>query len=83
MHLRHNCSSSNNSSEAFLSCDVFSNCVLSLPVRALSLVQVLRNVASLTMMDFPVEIVKAQLLKSIGRTPMGDVLKVGIVYCLH
>lgn len=38
--------------------------------------QILRNVVNLAMMDFPVEIVKTQLLKSIDRAPMGDILKV-------
>eukprot|EP00752_Nemacystus_decipiens_P008322 g7437.t1 len=37
--------------------------------------QILRNVVSLAMMDFPVEIVRAQLLKSIDCAPMGDLLK--------
>lgn len=41
-----------------------------------ALIQILRNVVNLAMMDFPVEIVKTQLLKSIDRAPMGDMLKV-------
>ncbi|CAM9911654.1 unnamed protein product [Scytosiphon promiscuus] len=38
--------------------------------------QILRNLVSLIMMDFPVEVVKTQLLKSIDRAPMTDLLKV-------
>lgn len=32
---------------------------------------------SLAMMDFPVQVVETHLLKSIDRTPMPDLLKVG------
>lgn len=44
------------------------------------LAQILRNVVNLAMMDFPVEIARAQLLKSIDRAPMGDMLKVSGVF---
>ncbi|CAN0411321.1 unnamed protein product, partial [Hapterophycus canaliculatus] len=38
--------------------------------------QILRNLVNLAMMDFPVEVVKVQLLTTIDRAPMLDLLKV-------
>ncbi|CBJ28634.1 conserved unknown protein [Ectocarpus siliculosus] len=38
--------------------------------------QILRNVVNLAMINFPVEVVKVQLLKSIDGAPMSDLLKV-------
>lgn len=42
--------------------------------------QVLRNVVDLAMMDFLVEVVKTQLLNSIDRAPMGNMLKAFFVF---
>ena len=45
--------------------------------------QILRNVVNLAMMDFPVEVVKTQLLRSIDRAPMEDMLKVKLAFKLE